>query len=91
MDVVQGYMAMALKSGALSGSEAAAVVERTKAGGRHHKSTQEAVGSFTIDFGLALTDPDDAKAHSLAVRFDELALFDDITSGDFLPPVVDSV
>jgi hypothetical protein len=36
-----------------------------------------------MEFNLALRDPHGAKAHSLALRLDELALFDDLRSGDY--------
>ena len=83
LDIIQGYVAMALKTGAMSSSEATEVVEQTKARGRHHKAVEEAVGLFTIDFRLALTDPEDARAHSLALKFGELALFNDVTGGEY--------
>lgn len=37
--------------------------------GEHHKIFEQALASFAIDFELALTAPDDAKARNLAMRF----------------------
>ena len=81
LDIVRGSMAMALKTGVISSSEAAGIVNTTKARGSHHKTSEEVIGLFTLDFHLALTDPEDARAHTLALKFDELAIFDEVTSG----------
>jgi hypothetical protein len=84
LDVMQGLLTMAMKNALLSSSEASELMGKIKTRGTHHEAAEEASGSFTIDFGLALTDPDDAKAHNLALRFNELAMFDEIINEDYV-------
>ena len=83
-NVMQGFLAMAMRSGAISGLEARGLIESLRERGTHHKASEQAVGSFTIDFNLAMTDPDKAKVHILALQFDELAIFDQFTSGEYV-------
>lgn len=83
-DITQGFLAMGLRNGVISSSEARELMEDLMKAGQHHKTVDQVTRSFTIDFDLALTDPDEAKAHNLAMKFDELALFDEVTSGDYV-------
>ena len=50
LNVIQGYMSMALKVGALTTQEAAEIIEATKARGRHHQDINAPIALFTIDF-----------------------------------------
>jgi len=85
-DVVQGFLAMAIEQNVMSGSEAREFVDEFKSAGKHHEASECTSGLFTIDFSLALTDRDNAKAHALAQKFEELSLFEELTNGDYIKP-----
>lgn len=88
--IVQGFLAMAMENDAITVSEARNIIEQFEEKGKHHKTSERVVGSFTIDFDLALTKPDDAKAHTLALKFHELSIFDQFTSGEFVNQEVEA-
>jgi hypothetical protein len=50
--------------------------------GKHHVASDEAVISGLIDFDLATRSINDAKMVTLARQFDELLMFDELTTGD---------
>jgi hypothetical protein len=67
--IAQASLASALQSGALRGEDASAMMD-------------EAVISGLIDFDLATRSINDAKMVTLARQFDELLMFDELTTGD---------
>ena len=82
-DVMRGFLTMALQNGAISSQEVNKIKEQIRVRGAHHKAAEEAIGSFIIDFERALTDPNEAKTHELALKLDELVIFDELMSASY--------
>lgn len=79
-----GVLAMAMRKGVLSGREARMLLVAMRARGQHHPDrSSKTAGSFFLDFDLAITAPAEALAVAVAKDFDELAMFDDLTTGNF--------
>lgn len=87
-DIVPAYLSMALRNGMLTTREAEALKAELHANGTHHANSERPTTSFTADFKLALTHPDEAEAHTLAQRFSELSFFVDFTEGDYVAPEI---
>ncbi|KAK8007109.1 DnaJ like subfamily A member 5 [Apiospora arundinis] len=74
--ILQGTLAMGLRDGVLTGTEAQDLLRKYVSAGRH--KVMEDIpkeGAFILDLDLAMTAPVDAMAQSLARRFDDLVLF----------------
>jgi hypothetical protein len=82
MLIAQANLAAALQSGALRSDAADAMMEEIKSVGKHHAASEEAVISGLIDFDLATKTLQEAQMVTLARRFDELVMFDELTAGD---------
>jgi hypothetical protein len=80
--IAQASLAAALQSGALRGEDASAMMDEIREVGKHHVASDEAVISGLIDFDLATRSMHDAKMVTLARQFDELLMFDELTTGD---------
>jgi hypothetical protein len=80
--IAQASLASALQSGALRGEDASAMMDEISRVGKHHVASDEAVISGLIDFDLATRSINDAKMVTLARQFDELLMFDELTTGD---------
>lgn len=76
--LVQGTLSLALELGAISSTEAKAMMDELRLSGRHHNAAQGVISSALLDFGGALSDPDQARADALAQRFEELVLFEEL-------------
>jgi hypothetical protein len=79
LPIFQGTLAVALQSGAISGTEAKAMMEDFLMRGKHHEAPEESVTSAVIDFELALSNPQEATLDVIAKKFDELITFHDLT------------
>jgi hypothetical protein len=52
----------------------------------YHDADEKATTTFLADFDLALTQPEEAVAHTLAEQFANLGLSGDVTHGDNAAP-----
>ncbi|KAI9152237.1 Notoamide biosynthesis transcriptional activator notL' [Paramyrothecium foliicola] len=89
-DVLQGFLAKAMDEEMLSSREASAFMNSMRKIGAHHEALHQATALFTIDFNMAMTEPDKAQANALARKFDELAIFYEVTEGDYVNPQRDA-
>ncbi|KAK7967895.1 uncharacterized protein PG986_002172 [Apiospora aurea] len=81
LDVIKAMLAMAVDSGNLTSAEALRIIEAVaRESGQHHLISAQVFSSCIVDFDLAITDPDRARVHELALKFDQLALFDEFTT-----------
>lgn len=85
-DILHAYLSMALRNGMLTTREAKTISSELKRRGSHHTDARKSTTNFLADFDLALSQPEEAAAHALAERFDELALFVELTKGDYIAP-----
>lgn len=81
--ITQGTLAMAIKTGAITSSEATSMMKQLEEIGKYHQTSESVVGSFMIDFKLALTNQTEAQAQAMALEFDALSLFDQFTHGEY--------
>jgi hypothetical protein len=81
--IAQANFAFALQSGALRGHDASAMMEEVSKVGKHHVASDEAVISGLLEFDLAKKSIQDAQFVTFARQFDELLLFDELTTGEF--------
>ncbi len=79
-EVAKAFLSTAIQHRALSRVEAFRLMADLKQRGQHHGSADEVISGFFSDLNLAATDPDEAKVHTAAQRFEELALFDKFTT-----------
>ncbi|KAM0740065.1 hypothetical protein ACQRIT_005249 [Beauveria bassiana] len=80
--IAQANLAAALDCGALSSNTANAMMQEIRAVGKHHMASDEAVIQGLLDFDLATRSLQEAQIVAMAQRFDELLLFNDLTTGD---------
>ncbi|KAM3465603.1 hypothetical protein MY5147_004790 [Beauveria neobassiana] len=80
--IAQANLAAALDCGALSSNTANAMMQEIRAVGKHHMASDEAVVRGLLDFDLATRSLQEAQIVAMAQRFDELLLFNDLTTGD---------
>ncbi|KAJ8109113.1 hypothetical protein OPT61_g7694 [Boeremia exigua] len=81
--IAQGNLAAALHSGALRSDDASAMMKELSAAGKHHVAPDKAFIRGLLDFDLATRSVHDAQISTLARQFDDLILFDELTTGDF--------
>jgi hypothetical protein len=81
--IAQANFAAALQCGALRGDDASAMMEEIIGVGKHHVASDEAVISGLLEFDLATRTIQDAQMVTLARQFDELVMFDELTTGEF--------
>jgi hypothetical protein len=79
--IAQANLAAALQSGVLRGDSAKATLEEISNVGKHHMASYEAVIKGLIDFDLATRTLQEAQMDTIARRFDELLLFEELTTG----------
>lgn len=84
-EILQAYLSMALRDGVLTTRDAQNLLTEMREKGGHHDNSSKPITTIFADFGLALTQPSEAQAHTLAERFDELGLFVDVTKGEYAP------
>jgi hypothetical protein len=83
--VIQGLLTMSMRDTDMSGSEAYKIMEELKQRGllRVGEDVQEKLrATFMIDINLALTDPEAARAETVAEDFDYTAMFQDLIDLD---------
>lgn len=90
-DLVKGFLARAMKNGIMSNTAAKRVMTELMCRGTHHKTPDRATSSIIIDYDLAMTDPEAARTKAIAEQFDELALFDELTTGEYVAEPGDSI
>ena len=81
--IAQASLAAALQSGALRSNVAIAMIEEISAVGSHHLASDEAVISGLLDPDRAMHNLQDAQMDVVARQFDELIMFDELTTEDF--------
>ncbi|GKT91487.1 N-terminal fungal transcription regulatory domain-containing protein [Colletotrichum tofieldiae] len=79
--ITRGLLTMMLKDRHISVTEARQRLEHIRRAGKNH-ATGHVRATFMVDLDLAMMDPDAAKVENLAGRFEEIALFQDLTSAD---------
>jgi hypothetical protein len=77
--VAQGLLSMAIRDGALPSSEARVLLEELYKNGKHHAVLGNVRSTFIVDQELALTNSEEAQVETLAEKFEELALLDELT------------
>ncbi|KAH8658318.1 hypothetical protein BX600DRAFT_514817 [Xylariales sp. PMI_506] len=82
--VTRGLLTMAVRDGALKSSEARAWIEEMEK--RQVQSSTHAtnIGDFIVDLSLSRKSYEDSLTKTLAAKFDEMAMFDDLTVGQDL-------
>ena len=83
--VIQGLLTMSMRDANMSGSEAYKIMEELRNRGLLHveEDVQKKLrATFMIDLNLALTDPEAARAETMAKDFDETAMFQDLIDLD---------
>ncbi|KAJ6782477.1 hypothetical protein PWT90_07883 [Aphanocladium album] len=78
--IAQANLAAALDSGALRSSTANALMEEIRAVGKHQTASDVALLSGLLDLERATKGMKGAQIDAMARRFDELVLFDDLTT-----------
>ncbi len=90
-DLMKGFLARAMKHGIMSHGEAKTIMTELERRGTHHKAPEHATSSHIIDYDLAMTDRGAARTRAFAEQFDELALFDEFTTGEYVAETGDSI
>jgi hypothetical protein len=80
-DVAKGFLSRAMRDGVMSSVEAKELMTELLRRGVHHKVPEQAMSSIVIDYDLAEGNLEVARVKVLAERFDELALYDEFTTG----------
>lgn len=82
--ILQGTLAMGLRDGALTGTEAKDLLQKYVSADRRDETMETIMNgaAFTLDLDLVMTDPTDAMTQSLARRFDDLVLFSEFAHVD---------
>ncbi|KAI1763894.1 hypothetical protein GGR53DRAFT_520682 [Hypoxylon sp. FL1150] len=83
--IVQGLLSMTMRETDMSGSEAQKIINEIKEGRLENVRNDfedKIRATFMVDMDLSLQNPEEAKAESLADKFDSLALFQDFLNQD---------
>ena len=81
-DVVRAHLSMGMRSGILTSQEARQFMVELNQSIQRHAAVDQAVNSCIVDFNKAMTAPHEAQAHGLALQFEDLAMFNEFTTGD---------
>ncbi|KAK0387840.1 hypothetical protein NLU13_4085 [Sarocladium strictum] len=81
--IAQANLAAALEYGVLTSDTATAMIEEITALGQHHVAVDEAEIGGLFDVNRGPQSIENSKIASFAKRFEELRLFDELTTGDF--------
>jgi hypothetical protein len=76
--ILEGFLALAIDSGAISATEAMTISNKLRANASHQEMKGGITGSFTIDFKSALKDQKTASAQALAQKFHDLTIFEQL-------------
>jgi hypothetical protein len=82
IELAQATLSLALSKGRITGLEASTLMEGIREQAKHHDMTEIITVSIIIDFELAMSSKNDSRCHVLARRFNELIMFDELTTGD---------
>ncbi|OAQ87559.1 nitrate assimilation regulatory protein nirA [Purpureocillium lilacinum] len=82
-DIVKGFLARAMRDGTMTSNEAKSLMAELRRRGAHHGTPKLASSSIIIDFDRAAANPDEARTRAIAEQFDELALQEELTTGDY--------
>src|SRR3569833_1885438 len=83
-DVTQAFLAMAMRNGIVPTSHANEVMACFKQAGKHHERSEQPISTFIIDFSLAPVDPQNARICAIAETFEDMVIFDEFTTGDYV-------
>jgi len=83
-DVTQAFLAMAMRNGIVPTSHANEVMACFKQAGKHHERSEQPISTFIIDFSLAPVDPQNARIGAIAETFEDMVIFDEFTTGDYV-------
>ena len=86
-DIAQGYMSLAVQNGGLSTLEARRLQKVLAKKGRRHEAGE--FSSVIVDFDGSVERGAFYRANELAERFNELAMFDELTTGNVVQPESD--
>ena len=64
----------------MTGQEASTLIESILEQTKHHDTTEIATVSAIIDFELAMSSKDECRSNALAKRFNELVMFNELTT-----------
>jgi hypothetical protein len=78
--VAEAHMALGLAQGTVTSAEARSFRDELQRLGRHHDLAKIGV-TCIVDFTAAMSSDDNVRAQDLAQKFDELVLFDELTTG----------
>lgn len=79
--ISRGLLAMTLRDGDISGTEARVLLKHIREAEKIH-AKENVRATFMVDLDLAMTDPEAARVENLAGRFEDIALFRDFTTVD---------
>jgi hypothetical protein len=78
--IVQATLAFALQSGAITHNLTSKLIKELYTVGKHHEAPEGALTSAVLDFELAVNNLQASKMDSIAQQFDDLLLFDQLTT-----------
>ncbi|CAG7559863.1 unnamed protein product [Fusarium equiseti] len=79
-DVAKAFLSMAMEKSAISAQEAQRLLRGIEQSGEHHAAPAEAFTSFLFDPGSNRAS--EAQVHSMADRFEEMVVFDELINTD---------
>jgi len=79
-DVAKAFLSMAMEKSAISAQEAQRLLRGIEQSGEHHAAAAEAFTSFLFDPGSNRAS--EAQVHSMADRFEEMVVFDELINTD---------
>ncbi|KAH8671613.1 hypothetical protein BX600DRAFT_434712 [Xylariales sp. PMI_506] len=78
----QAHMTIGITEGTVTSAEAHAFIEELQRRGWHHNLANIAA-SYVVDFDKAMLSRSDGRVQNLAERFEELMLFEKLTTGEY--------
>lgn len=82
--IAQANLSLGMSTGRISSAQAQMHLSELQQRARHHE-VAKIVTTCIVDFDRAISAKDDWCAEDLAQKFDELAVFGDVTKGDYSP------
>ena len=80
--IMKGFLSIAMRERLITSSESRRLLERTNDKGSHHDKTRQPIAAFLLDHDLAMIEPEAGRGQDLAEMFNELALFNEMTTGN---------
>jgi len=88
-DITQAFLSRAMESKLIKGSEAIKLMGELVDKGQRDLSQHTITTSLICDFNLAMVNARDAEVRAIASKFDDLAMFDSLTTGEYASDSMD--